>query len=210
MSRTLCLLLLPLAAFAAEPPEKKIPLFNGNNLEGLHAVSEMEDSKPEETWTVEEGGVLACSGYPKGYIRTTEKYRDYRLRYEWRWPGEPGNNGVLLHIQEPDEVWPKSIEGQGQHGHAGDIWVIGGATFKEHPGYPDRRVVKSEASTEKPLGEWNQYIIICKGDTIRLYVNGVLQNTATECTVTEGYIGWQSEGAPIEFRNITIEPLEAE
>ncbi|NLF58841.1 MAG: DUF1080 domain-containing protein, partial [Candidatus Hydrogenedens sp.] len=62
-------------------------------------------------------------------------------------------------------------------------------------------------SSEKPLGEWNQYKVVCKGDTIELYINGTLQNRATGCTVTSGIIGLQSEGTPIEFRNIHIEPM---
>jgi hypothetical protein len=61
---------------------------------------------------------------------------------------------------------------------------------------------------EKPLGEWNHYEAVCDGDTIRLTINGLLQNVATECTVTKGYIGLQSEGTPIQFRTIVLEPLE--
>ncbi|NIA15590.1 MAG: DUF1080 domain-containing protein, partial [Nitrospiraceae bacterium] len=133
---------------------------------------------------------------------------NYRLTLEWRWPDGAGNSGVLLHIHEPDAVWPKAIEGQLQSGHAADFWVIGGTDFKEHTNKNDRRVIKRKRSNEKPLGEWNQYEIVCKGNTIRLYVNGLLQNSATETTVTKGYIGLQSEGTPIEFRNIILEPLD--
>jgi hypothetical protein len=39
-------------------------------------------------------------------------------------------------------------------------------------------------------------------------VNGVLQNVATGCSVSSGKICLQSEGTPIEYRNIYIEPLE--
>jgi hypothetical protein len=47
-----------------------------------------------------------------------------------------------------------------------------------------------------------------KGDTLTLKVNGTLQNTATGMQVPEkGYIGLQSEGAPIMFRNIKLTPL---
>ncbi len=41
-----------------------------------------------------------------------------------------------------------------------------------------------------------------------LYVNGRLQNGGRKATDTEGWICLQSEGSPIEFRNIYIEPLE--
>ena len=48
--------------------------------------------------------------------------------------------------------------------------------------------------------------ITCKGDTIEVKINGLLQNKATGSTVKQGFIGLQSEGGPIEFRNITLEP----
>ena len=38
--------------------------------------------------------------------------------------------------------------------------------------------------------------------------NGVLQNVATKCSASSGKICLQSEGTPIEYRNIYIEPLE--
>ena len=198
----LAVLLLPFWAVAAEP----VSLFNGKDLDGwVHHLAEA-DAPIEGTWTVKEG-VLHCTGSPTGYLRTKEKYRDYQLTVEWRWPGKGGNNGVLVHVQDPDEVWPKSIEAQLEHGNAGDIWVIGGATFKEHKGVAGRRVVKQEDSSEKPLGEWNTYTIVAKRDRILLYVNGVLQNVATECTLSEGYIALQSEGRAIEYRKVELVPL---
>ena len=69
-------------------------------------------------------------------------------------------------------------------------------------------IAKHNDSSENPPGEWNSYDIICKDDMIQLSVNGVLQNTATESTLTSGAICLQSEGSPIEFRNITITPLK--
>ena len=132
-------------------------------------------------------------------------------------------------MKEPDEVWPRSIECQLMNKNAGDFYVIGGTEFKEHleavkkfheagkeedinskkkKKSPSRRVKKKEKSSEKSLGEWNEYNIICKGNTIMVYVNEVLQNTATETTVSSGKIALQSEGSAIEFRNIYIKPLD--
>jgi hypothetical protein len=71
-----------------------------------------------------------------------------------------------------------------------------------------RRVIKLKDSSEKPLGQWNAYDIICKDDWVVVLVNGVLQNIATKSTLTSGKICLQSEGTPVEFRNIYIEPLE--
>lgn len=46
------------------------------------------------------------------------------------------------------------------------------------------------------------------GDTVRSVVNGVEQNDGTNATPASGYIALQSEGSPIEFRNIYIESLK--
>lgn len=190
---------------------KPIALFNGTDFSGWKLFLPDADADPAKTWSIQDG-VIQCHGTPAGYFRTEKIYSNYRLRLQWRFAKKPGNSGVLLHVHEPDNVWPKSIEAQLNSGDAGDFWVIGGAEFKEHADGKNKRVngrrtKKQEKSSEKPIGEWNQYEIVCKGDSIKVYVNGVLQNTASECSITEGYIGLQSEGVPIEFRNIMLEPL---
>ncbi len=184
-----------------------ISLFDGKTLQGWVQFLPDPNADPAKTWMVKDG-VIHCTGEPTGYIRTDKKFSNYELQLEWRWAGKPGNSGVLLHVQDKDEVWPKSIEAQLMHENAGDIWVIGGTDFEEHKDKNERRVPKLTDCNEKKVGEWNQYDIWCEGDTIRVFVNGVLQNKATHCTVTEGYIGLQSEKAPIEFQNIKLRKLE--
>jgi len=184
-------------------------LFNGRNVEGWKLFVPDPNVDVSKVWTVRDG-VIHCAGNPVGYIRTLQEYENYRLRFEWRWPEGGGNSGVLLHISGEDVVWPRSIESQLQDRYAGDFWVIGGAEFKEHTNPADRRVPKRTDSNEKPLGEWNVKEIVCKDNTISVTVNGHLQNVATETNVNRGTIGFQSEGAPIEFRNITLEILDEE
>ena len=41
-------------------------------------------------------------------------------------------------------------------------------------------VKKMAASSEKPAGEWNTMEVVCKGNTIEVFVNGVLQNKGTD------------------------------
>ena len=92
--------------------------------------------------------------------------------------------------------------------NAGDFWVIDGAEINEHTDQSTRRVIKLKDSSEKPVGEWNSYDITCKADSIIVLVNGVLQNLGSGATVTSGKICFQSEGKPIEFRNIYLEPAK--
>jgi hypothetical protein len=69
-------------------------------------------------------------------------------------------------------------------------------------------ISKLHPSNEKPTGEWNNFDITCKGGTIEFRVNGLLQNVATNCSVTKGGIGLQAEGSTIQFRNLWIEQLD--
>ena len=60
---------------------------------------------------------------------------------------------------------------------------------------------------EKKPGAWNKYEITCRGNSIRLVVNGKLVNEGKNAEATKGKILLQSEGAPIEFRNIKLSPI---
>jgi len=216
--------LLPLAAqavVAAEetaPAAKKISLFNGKDFTSWTLHLSKPNVDPASVWSVR-NGLPFCTGTPSGYMRTNEEYSNYKLTFEWRWTGRPGNNGCLVHMYGKDTVWPKSIEVQLAHENAGDFWVIGGTEFNQHKDKSSgrvsgRNVKKLEKSNEKPPGQWNKMEIICKGDKIRVYVNGLLQNEADDCRddegkpLTKGKICFQSEGAPIEYRNIILEPLK--
>ncbi len=198
--------LLGLSMVAGCSPSERISLFNGQDLSGWAFVLHDKGVDPMTVWSVTDG-VIHCTGKPSGYMRTEADYADYQLHVEWRWPGEAGNSGVLLHMSEPDTIWPRSIECQLMSGNAGDFWVIGGTEFAEQVETSTRRVPKRAGSSENPVGQWNSYEIVCRGNTIRVLVNGVLQNEATETTVSSGKICLQSEGRPIEFRNIYIESL---
>ena len=58
------------------------------------------------------------------------------------------------------------------------------------------------------MGEWNDYEVYLSDGNLEIFVNRLLQNTATECEEVAGKIGIQSEGSPKEFRNIVLIPIE--
>jgi len=185
---------------------KTIKLFNGKDLSNWTFVSNDKNAKLEDVFSVKDG-VIHCKGNPTGYIRTNDDYTSYVLKVQWRF-SKPGNSGVLLRVQEPDKVWPKSVECQLQHQNAGDIWVIDKYPIKVAPERTkDRHTTKLHESNEKPLGEWNQYEITADGTKLTLKVNDLVQNEATDFEVKPGKILLQSEGAEIEFQNIELTPL---
>lgn len=192
---------------------QKTQLFNGKDLSGWKLHVDDESIDVNDIWSVKDG-VVHCKGKPNGYMRTIETYSNYKLHVEWRWTAQPTNSGVLLHSSGEDKVWPRCIEAQLKTGNAGDFVLIGhtGVTVdgKEYQDDDKMYVVapKKLDSTENEPGEWNEYDIICDGAAITLYVNGKLQNNAVKATDTKGWICLQSEGSPIQFRNIYLTELK--
>lgn len=196
--------------------DNKVLLFNGKDLSNWDKVV-FEPADVDEVFKVEDG-LIKVSGVPNGYMVTKDSYNHYKLHVEWRWPTVPSNSGVLLHVQKTSQVeWPLCIESQLKNGSAGDIVMIGqgagvsvgDSTYLISPGEGMFKVTpKFKESSENPAGEWNIYDITCNGDNIELIVNGVLQNNVTKSTLSSGPIALQSEGTPIEFRNIYLIPLE--
>jgi len=190
-----------------------IRLFNGYNLDGWKPYAGDPSVDSSRIWTVKDGRIR-CEGKPNGYLRTTRTYSNFKLNLEWRWPQEATNSGVLLHINGPDQVWPDCIEAQLRSGDAGDIILIGESVSLEAGGQTLQpqdsrylRIPRMQPSNERKPGQWNRYEILSQDGLIELRVNGVLQNRGTGASLRSGYIGIQSEGSPIEFRNIVLEEL---
>lgn len=107
---------------------KTISLFNGKDLRGWHAdVPEMDTNVAAKNPFFVRSGLLVSLGLPNGHLITDKEYSNYRLQVEYRFPGKPGNCGVLVHASTPRalyKMFPQSIECQMQHGDAGDFWCI--------------------------------------------------------------------------------------
>lgn len=177
-------------------------LFSGKDLTGWTVPFD----RNKQTFSATDG-VLAVTGRPSGYIRTEKDYANYVIRAQVRHIRKC-NNGLLLRAVGPDKVWPRSIECQGAKDNLGDIWNIGKFPMKVAAERTrGRHTKKAHPSNEKPVGQWNQYeIYLNKGD-LRLIVNGLVQNVATECWETPGKICIQSEGGPVEWRNLVLIPI---
>jgi hypothetical protein len=208
----------------AEEPAKSISLFNGKDLTGWHVDVPQRDKNPdaEPTFIVRDG-LLVSLGRPGGHLITDAKYSDYRLDVEYRFAAKPGNCGVLVHASTPRalyKMFPKSIEVQMNHQHAGDFWcIVEDITVpdmvkrrgpKEKWGVTEgkaRRIANLTDDSEKPVGEWNAMQIECVGAEVKVWVNGDLVNHGTDCTAKAGQIALQAEGSEVEFRKLQLTPI---
>jgi len=228
------LALAPSVALAQAPapavvPAHEMPLFNGHDLSGWEADVPARDKDPNlpDSFVVRDG-MLVSLGKPEGHLLTTQRYRDYRLEAEYRFPGKGGNCGILVHASTPRalyKMFPQSIEVQMNSGDAGDFWCI-----QEDIKVPDmetrrprkpgekwggaegdaRRILNLTDDSEKPLGEWNTMVIEARGRRITVWVNGDLVNDGYDATADRGRIAIQAEGTEVEFRRVEISPLPPE
>ena len=222
--------LLPLVIFAVaarvESAEGKAKsLFNGKDLTGWRAdIPKLDKNPGGESAFIVRDGMLVSLGDPKGHLITDDVYQNYRLEIEYRFPGKPGNCGVLVNASTPRalyKMFPKSIEVQMNHQHAGDFWcIVEDITVpdmvkrrgpKDKWGVTEgkaRRILNLTDGSEKPLGEWNTMIIECVGGEIKVRVNGDVVNHGTGCTAKKGRIALQAEGSEVEFRKLMLTPID--
>ena len=203
---------------------QSISLFNGNDLKGWHAdVPALNKDSSLKNPFIVRNGMLVSLGTPGGHLITDSLYENYRLEVVYRFAGNPGNCGVLVHASTPRalyDMFPKSIEVQMMHTNAGDFWCIqeditvpdmekrrGPKANWGVSGNKQRRVINLTDGAEKPVGEWNNLVIECLGNTIKVWVNNEMVNAGYNCTVQRGQIALQAEGSEVEFGKVVLTPF---
>jgi hypothetical protein len=205
------------SATAADKEEGFTDLFNGKDLTGWKTFLDpkAKEADPAKTWTVTDG-IIICTGRPNGFFYTDKSYKDYVLLYDWQYKRPEGltreddfkgNSGCLVHIHNPEQpavggVWPQCVEVQGMNYNHGMLIYL----KAKGPKPKFDRAAKNKAT--HPVGQWNTTEITCKGDgSITAKINGT-EVSSGRSDLTEGMIGFQSEGAEIHFRNIKIKEMK--
>jgi hypothetical protein len=154
-----------------------------------------------ESWKVN-GDVIECTGKPNGYICTKKSYTNYILSFEFRYPKQKGNSGVLNYIAGDHKIWPACVEVQGHYDNLAMIFAMGGAKGPRNNGDKAAR-----EKARKPHTEWNKLVVISENGVLTAKLNGVLIAKSGPYINRKGPFGLQSEGAPIHFRNIKVKEL---
>jgi hypothetical protein len=203
-------------ARAAEPPRFQ-DLFNGKDLSGWVNVNTAAD-----TWSVRDG-VLLCSGRPIGVMRTEKQYENFVLHIEWRHMEAGGNSGVFAWsdgtVPEGSRL-PRGLEVQmleldwvllnkQEDGTPPPVAYVHGELFGANglelvPDNPRGDRSQSIENRCKGRGEWNVYDAVFVDGVVKLAVNGRFVNGVRSSSVRKGYLCLESEGAPVQFRNIRI------
>lgn len=199
-------------------------LFNGHDLSGWHVdVPDMDDNPQEINPFIVREGLLVSLGDPRGHLLTDSIFQNYKLDVDYRFAGEPGNCGILVHASTPRalyDMFPQSLEVQMMHENAGDFWCIGEDIevpdmelrrgTKENWGVTEgkkRRIRNLTYNSENPVGDWNNMVIECLNDSVKVWINDDLVNEGFNMTSKKGRIAIQAEGSEVEFRKLELTEL---
>jgi hypothetical protein len=186
-------------------------LYNGKDLTGWHV-----QNGNLKAWKAN-GDMVSCVEPGGGWLTSDKEYGDFELKIDWRIPpggnsglgirypgqGDPAHEGI--EIQMLDDPAPE------YKGKLVDAQYTGGLYYQ----------VPAKAHPSKPAGEWNRYEVRCKGDRVQVKLNGV---EIQDCDVSKetqgkgghkslserprkGFVGMQSHGHQVDFKNIEIREL---
>ncbi|HEX4132094.1 MAG TPA: DUF1080 domain-containing protein [Pirellulales bacterium] len=184
-----------------------------------------------DTWTWD-GSVLHCTGTPTGVVRSKKQYTNFELVVQWKHRRAGGNSGVFVWANQasidalvPGKL-PMGIEVQVlDHGYAeqyekrtgkkGTFFSTNGDVFPTQtakmtpfePTSPNGTRSFPRKSLSRGAGEWNHYYVRAINGEVRLWVNGEEVSGGSGCEPRSGYLCLESEGSPIEFKELRLREL---
>ncbi|MEN0019586.1 MAG: DUF1080 domain-containing protein [Planctomycetota bacterium] len=200
----------PPCAHAADPDWQD--LFNGSDLTGWIPTGNAD------AWTVEDGEIRITDAGGGKWLRTDRTFRDFELELDFyipedSTPDNPANSGVGLRGFATGDPAFSGFEVQilGTHGQDPNLRNCG-AVYE---------AIEPTTMAVNPAGEWNNYRIRVRGDTLNVWLNGTRihrnqklddrgffrdpsQPLPLNARATTGYIALQDHGSQVRFRNIRI------
>jgi hypothetical protein len=225
------LVLIPALARAEEPAPPQAHIDgNGPGWQEMTEADFVGVNGNPDTWTWKDG-LLHCTGDPVGVIRLKKLYTNFELVVQWRHLRSGGNSGVFVWVPEsslkdlPKGRLPQGIEVQVlDHGYAekyekqngkkpdwfttnGDVFAVGVKMTPFPPLSPDGSRSFPRKQLSKGINEWNHYYVRAINGEVRLWVNGEEVSGGNNCEPRSGCLCLESEGSPIDFRNLRIREL---
>ena len=182
--------------------------YKKQSVEGGPLVSKKTPEHVNAHWKVE-GGELVNDGH--GLYATTEKdYGDVELLVDYKMLPK-GDSGIYLRGVPQVQIWDTTggdPRGLGQDKGSGGLW-------NNEKGSPGKDPL---VHADKPLGEWNHFRIVMKGDRVTVWLNeklvvdnAVLENYFDRKThspiLPKGPIQLQTHGSEIRWKNVFIKEL---
>lgn len=208
----LILAAVPMLLGARPALAQTINLFPGNHDDPQHEVWTRIAIPPDHPvsnvaqWHIDYAKhQIVCDGNGgHEWLRFNHEFSNFTFHVKWRFKplttAEPKyNSGVFFRNNLDGSIWHQAQTSLG----GGYIF---GVTLVD--GKPQSFNLQKEMKVNrvKPVGQWNVYDIRCVSDTCTLAVNGEVVNT-TKVGINKGYVGLESEGYSIAFKDIKLKEL---
>lgn len=180
------------------------PLFDGESLTGWTNPYDWG-----EAWV--EDGEIRLLGDQKFFLVTEEEFADFEFEAEVRVPEGEANSGFMFRahvdtnrvygyqaeVDPSPRRWSGGLYDEGRRGwlHPAQGDSLAGREFREYVG------------TAFDRDTWNRYRIQTLGDSLKIWVNGILTTAYRDTVDAFGHIGLQhhgEEGQVYRFRNIRV------
>lgn len=184
-----------------------------------------------ETFTWSNDGSVHCTGTPVGVTRSVKPYTNFELVAHWRHLRSAGNSGIFvwttetslknlkrgqlpqgIEVQVLDVGYTEQYEKQTKQKATwftthGDVFPVGVKMTPFPPVAPGGSRAFPAKNLSKGTGEWNHYYVRAINGEVRLWVNGEEVTGGTNIEPRSGFLCLESEGSPVEFKNLRIREL---
>ena len=198
-----CLCVLASACWVRAEPilrkSKVVSLFNGKDLDGWVIENHGNFSVRDGLLTIDRG---------TGWLRSEKTYGDFTLTLEFRFLDEGANSGIFVRTgrtsREDENGWPDNgYQVQCMDALSGPAPL---ATMIPYgaPAFTHESDLEALKRANKRVGRWQRFEITCRGELLRVILNGSVITMASEIKNRAGHIGIQAEHGRLEFRKIRI------
>ncbi len=183
------------------------PLFNGKDLQGWKQLN------GKARFEVVDGEIVGTTVFkePNSFLATEEVYEDFVLELEFKLDDDM-NSGIQFRSESREDYQNGRVHGyQMEIDPSARAWT--GGIYDEARRdwlYPLEYNPLAKAAYRK--GEWNKARIVCVGDVMRVWINGIPTAHLVDNMTSKGFIALQvheiesqtDEGKTIRWRNIRI------
>jgi hypothetical protein len=225
------------------PPEGFTPLFNGKDLEGwqghidmreranvqgesLEKLKAQRNQLMKETWFVKDGVIHHVPKVIKDAkgkerktgvsLQTTKDFGDFEWHVSWKIE-KAGDSGLYLRGQPQVQIWDSDNLSPSLKADAGT--GSGGLWNNPLPKGVDPKTIGKTplVKADNPVGEWNTFKIVMKGDKVTIHLNDklVVDNATLpnywdrgKPLPATGPLELQYHGDKLWFKNIYVKELK--
>ncbi len=202
-----CVLLFALSSSLLAQGDGWTSLFDGKTLDGW------TQRNGTATYAVEDGAIVGTTvkGSPNSFLCSDKFYGDFELEFDVKLFDDQLNSGVQIRSHSFASHKKGRVHGYqvevSTNGHAGFIYDEARRGWLSK----DRSDPARRAAFQK--GKWNRYRVVCRGSSLRTWVNDVQVADVVDSFSPAGFIGLQVHsvgGDPkwrVAWRNLRLREL---